>query len=348
MRCRGEDYLNISCSQQLNEPPGSRHGGAERRAARRSSRSAVTTRQDAEAAASEATSATIASSPDPGAVTTRTSRRDIGQRRRRRPRLPLEHQHPGGGRGQAAGHAAPPGRRARPVPRPTGRAAARRPPGRATSRRPWRPSRSRRRPRPWTRCERWGHPLTFGLLMLICTPRKLTAWQTRSSPDRFTGCGSGRSGPLILELDLTDGIAEGPPQDPVPALLTMRRTRLPDVLEGLKRASADDRVRALVVKVGGARIGLAKIQELRDAVTRLPAVGQAHGGVGRDVRRLRPRQRAVLPGHRVRPDLPAAVWHARADRRRRRAGLPARRAGQARHRLRVAPSATSTSRPPTS
>jgi len=75
-----------------------------------------------------------------------------------------------------------------------------------------------------------------------------------------------RTGPLILELDLTEGIAEGPPQDPVSALLTIRRTRLPDLLEGLKRASTDDRVQALVVKVGGSRIGLAKIQELREAV----------------------------------------------------------------------------------
>src|SRR5215469_12661900 len=75
-----------------------------------------------------------------------------------------------------------------------------------------------------------------------------------------------RTGPLILELDLTDGIAEGPPTDPVTALLTIRRMRLPDLLEGLKRASGDDRVRALVVKVGGSRIGLAKIQELREAV----------------------------------------------------------------------------------
>jgi protease IV len=76
-----------------------------------------------------------------------------------------------------------------------------------------------------------------------------------------------RSGPLILELDLTDAIAEGPPQDPVQALLTMRRMRLPDLLEGLKRARTDDRVRALVVKVGGSRNGLAKIQELREAIT---------------------------------------------------------------------------------
>src|SRR5579863_6299050 len=33
VRCRGEDYLNTSYSQQLNEPPGSCHAGAERRAA---------------------------------------------------------------------------------------------------------------------------------------------------------------------------------------------------------------------------------------------------------------------------------------------------------------------------
>jgi protease-4 len=75
-----------------------------------------------------------------------------------------------------------------------------------------------------------------------------------------------RTGPLILELDLTDGIAEGPPADPLSALLTMRRTRLQDLLDGLKRAAGDDRVRVLVVKVGGSRIGLAKVQELRAAI----------------------------------------------------------------------------------
>ena len=83
-----------------------------------------------------------------------------------------------------------------------------------------------------------------------------------------------RTGPLILELDLTDGIADGPPQDPVSALLTIRRTRLPDLLDGLKRAAADDRVRALVVKVGGSRIGLAKVQELRDAVLEFRQAGK--------------------------------------------------------------------------
>jgi len=75
-----------------------------------------------------------------------------------------------------------------------------------------------------------------------------------------------RTGPLILELDLTDGIAEGPPADPLSALLTMRRTRLQDLLDGLRRAAGDDRVRVLVVKVGGSRIGLAMVQELRAAI----------------------------------------------------------------------------------
>ncbi|MBV9093146.1 MAG: signal peptide peptidase SppA [Streptosporangiaceae bacterium] len=75
-----------------------------------------------------------------------------------------------------------------------------------------------------------------------------------------------QTAPLILELDLTEGIAEGPAADPLSAVLAMRRTRLSDVAEGLRRARDDDRVRALVAKVGGGRIGLARMQEVREAV----------------------------------------------------------------------------------
>ena len=76
-----------------------------------------------------------------------------------------------------------------------------------------------------------------------------------------------QTAPLILELDLTDGIGEGPVTDPLSAIMSRRRARLPDVIEGLRRARTDDRVRALVVKVGGGRIGLARMQELREAVS---------------------------------------------------------------------------------
>jgi protease IV len=75
-----------------------------------------------------------------------------------------------------------------------------------------------------------------------------------------------QTAPLILELDLTDGLAEGPVTDPLSMVIARRRGRLLDVIEGLRRARHDDRVRALVAKVGGGRIGLARMQEIREAV----------------------------------------------------------------------------------
>jgi protease IV len=83
-----------------------------------------------------------------------------------------------------------------------------------------------------------------------------------------------RTAPLILEIDLTEGLADEPPADPVSALLTMRRARLADVLDGLRRARADDRVKALVVKLGGRPIGLARVQELRAAVREFARSGK--------------------------------------------------------------------------
>ena len=81
--------------------------------------------------------------------------------------------------------------------------------------------------------------------------------------------------PLILELDLSEGIAEEPPADPLSAVLAMRRPRLADVLDGLRRARADDKVRALVVKIGGRQIGFARVQELRSAIAEFRRAGKA-------------------------------------------------------------------------
>src|SRR6202046_3536855 len=80
--------------------------------------------------------------------------------------------------------------------------------------------------------------------------------------------------PLILELDLTEGITEEPPGDPVSAVLTMRRSRLADLLEGLRRARSDRRVKALVAKVGGRPMGLATVQEIRRAVEEFRDAGK--------------------------------------------------------------------------
>src|ERR1044072_8363492 len=75
-----------------------------------------------------------------------------------------------------------------------------------------------------------------------------------------------RNAALVLELDLTDGIVEGQPADPVSALLSMRRTHLRDVLGGLRRARTDARGQGATREIGGHRLGLAMAQELRDAV----------------------------------------------------------------------------------
>ncbi|GAA4227439.1 protease-4 [Streptosporangium album] len=83
-----------------------------------------------------------------------------------------------------------------------------------------------------------------------------------------------RTAPLVLELDLTEGLTEGPPADPLSALLSMRKTSLTDVLSALKRARTDPRVKALIVKIGTRPLGLAMVQELRQAVVHLRAAGK--------------------------------------------------------------------------
>ncbi len=83
-----------------------------------------------------------------------------------------------------------------------------------------------------------------------------------------------RTAPLILELDLTEGLAETRPAGPLSSALGRRRPVLADVLDGLHRAGRDTRVRALVAKVGGRPIGLAAVQELRAAVAAFRAAGK--------------------------------------------------------------------------
>src|SRR5882672_6452034 len=83
-----------------------------------------------------------------------------------------------------------------------------------------------------------------------------------------------RTAPLILELDLTDGIAETRPTDPVSAVMARHRLVLGDALDGLRRAATDPRVRVLVAKLGGRPIGLGIVQELRRAIRDFAAAGK--------------------------------------------------------------------------
>jgi protease IV len=83
-----------------------------------------------------------------------------------------------------------------------------------------------------------------------------------------------RTAPLILELDLSDGLVEARPTDPLAAFMTRHQTSLNDVVSGLRLARADQRVKALVVKLGGRQMGLGMVQELRGAIKRLRDAGK--------------------------------------------------------------------------
>ncbi|MUL42730.1 signal peptide peptidase SppA [Streptomonospora sp. PA3] len=83
-----------------------------------------------------------------------------------------------------------------------------------------------------------------------------------------------RSGPLILELDLTGGLAEEAPADPLGQILARRHQQLRDVVEGIRRGAHDPRVKALVARIDGRPLGLAKVQEVRSAVATFRAAGK--------------------------------------------------------------------------
>jgi protease IV len=83
-----------------------------------------------------------------------------------------------------------------------------------------------------------------------------------------------RTAPLILELDLTEGITEIRPTDPISAIMARNRPALPDILDGLRRARDDDRVTVLVTRLGGRSFGLAAVQELRRAITEFAEAGK--------------------------------------------------------------------------
>jgi protease IV len=93
-------------------------------------------------------------------------------------------------------------------------------------------------------------------------------------PEAILKAARQRNAPLILELDLTEGLMESRPSDPLAALMSRHQPTVTDVLTGLKLAGDDDRVKALVVKVGGRAIGLGVVQELRDAISRFGQAGK--------------------------------------------------------------------------
>ncbi len=79
---------------------------------------------------------------------------------------------------------------------------------------------------------------------------------------------------LILEVNFEEGIIESVPDDALAELMMQDVLTLRDVVDAIDRGAADRRVKALFARIGAGGMGLAQLQEVRDAVERFRASGK--------------------------------------------------------------------------
>lgn len=73
-------------------------------------------------------------------------------------------------------------------------------------------------------------------------------------------------GTIVLNIDLNRDLPEGPDEDPLTRALVGPTTTLRDFLDALERAGGDPRVKGVFAQLGDDKLGLARIQEVRDAL----------------------------------------------------------------------------------
>ena len=71
---------------------------------------------------------------------------------------------------------------------------------------------------------------------------------------------------IVLGIDFEREFAEYVPDDPLASILMEQTASVRDIVDALEQAAEDDHVLALVARAGNPRMGLAEIQEIRDAV----------------------------------------------------------------------------------
>jgi protease-4 len=81
-------------------------------------------------------------------------------------------------------------------------------------------------------------------------------------------------GRIVLTADLTRGLAEGRGESPLQQAVFGRKPTLRDFLDGIEAAARDPRVKGLYARVGDDVLGLAEIEEVRDAIAAFRAQGK--------------------------------------------------------------------------
>src|SRR5438552_14870962 len=75
----------------------------------------------------------------------------------------------------------------------------------------------------------------------------------------------------ILEADLQHPLVEDIPDTPTSKVMLSDRATVRDVIDAIDRAADDNRVAGMVAKIGAVPMGMAQVQEIRDAVMRFRA-----------------------------------------------------------------------------
>jgi protease IV len=75
----------------------------------------------------------------------------------------------------------------------------------------------------------------------------------------------------ILEVNLETGVLEDIPDDAVAKAMLSGQASMRDIVDAIERASTDNRVKGLFAHFGGSTMGLAKSQEIREAVVNFRA-----------------------------------------------------------------------------
>jgi protease-4 len=78
----------------------------------------------------------------------------------------------------------------------------------------------------------------------------------------------------ILEVNFERGAVETIPDDPVAEVMLKGSLPVRDVVDALEKAAEDRRVEAFVAKIGAGGMGIAHVQEIRDAVLRFRESGK--------------------------------------------------------------------------
>src|SRR5437870_4811391 len=79
---------------------------------------------------------------------------------------------------------------------------------------------------------------------------------------------------IVLTADLTRRLPEGASDDLLVRLLLGGKTTMRDFLDAIEAAGDDPRVKVLLARVGDDELGLAKVQEVRDAIAAFHSKGK--------------------------------------------------------------------------